>query len=129
MKNKILLSLLTSTMISSAGVQNKIVHGIILTFLFSVFFVGCAAQPQFTYQKYDVNKNENNGLMIQKSKCLVETNKAIQAPIQMPCFGKGLSKGFCEGQKAEEFKEYKRLKEEIFDGCMAELGYKKVLAE
>lgn len=109
--------------------KNKIVHGVILTFLFSVFFVGCTAQPQFTYQKYDVNKNENNELTIQKSKCLVETNKAIQAPIQMPCFGTGFAKGLCEGQKTKEFKEYKRVKEEIFDGCMAELGYKKVLVE
>lgn len=106
--------------------QNKIVSRVILTFLYSVFFVGCTAQSQFTYQKHDANKNENNELTIQKSKCLAETNKAIQVPIQMPCFGTGFSKGFCEGQKAKEFKEYQRLKEEIFDGCMVEHGYEKV---
>lgn len=110
--------------------MKKFIYGtIVLAIIFG--FNGCTttAKQQYVYVEPNMQNTDKQKLLIHKSKCLAKTSQSVQVPIQMPCFGKGFSKGYCEGQKSKEMEEYRTIKDEIMEGCMAEYGYIKTIQQ
>lgn len=99
----------------------------IVTFTTAYVFVGCTIQPkerQFNYVNDSVdNKIAYRESKIQLSKCLIEINKIISAPMPTICDEK--NKSICEENNDNELKEFNKQKEQKIDECMKKNGYRK----
>ena len=96
-------------------------------FFLTLFIVGCATQPkiQYIYSNPNIpNENKSTQWLIDRGECTQQSHKLL-LPARMPCLGSGYSKGYCIGRQNELIAEAQNARQQVFDGCIAKLGYKK----
>lgn len=88
---------------------------------------GCASSTRevVTYSNPRISgANKETQWLIDRGACLQKSYR-IPVPTRTPCYGSGFSKGYCESEQSRLLNQVNEARQQIFDGCMAEKGYKK----